>query len=79
MLKFHTDEILLLKHTHDRENNLLYHFLLSIVYSLEDSKALYNDYMSSVDSLVINIVTIWDQCYCHKEIMLYCNELVCSS
>ena len=77
MLKFHTHEILLLKRTHDRENNLLHHLHLSVVYSLKDSKALYNEYMPSVDSL-INILTIWDQCYCYKEIMLYCNEMVCS-
>ena len=78
-LKFHTQEILCeCKHPHDRENNLLHHLHLSVVYSLKDSKALYNEYISSVDSLVINIVTIWDQCYYYKEIMLYCNEMVCS-
>ena len=79
MLKFHTHEMLLLKRTHDRENNLLHHVHLSHAYSLKDSKALYNEYMLSVDSLVINIVTIWDQCYFFKEVRLYCNGLVCSS
>ena len=36
------------------------------MYSRKDSRALYNEYMSSADSL-INIVTILDHCYCYKE------------